>query len=76
MNDSFQKLSKIYDTVQNTTMDLRHLWITYSLFTWRWWLTVALTILPWVIWIIIRKKESTARLLLAGLTVMVISALL
>ncbi|WP_205516326.1 CBO0543 family protein [Paenibacillus sp. SYP-B3998] len=38
------------------------------LFTWRWWLGIALFIVPWIVWIIFRKKESTDRLLYAGLS--------
>jgi hypothetical protein len=44
------------------------------LFTWRWWIALSLIILPWIIWLFLRKKESTDRLLYAGLFVMVISA--
>ena len=72
----FQQLSKIYEQVQQTTMNMQKLWLTHSVFTWRWWLTVTLTILPWVIWFIVRKKESSARLLFAGVVAMAISSLL
>src|SRR4051812_14934990 len=43
------------------------------LFTWRWWLGIALIIIPWTLWFIFRKKESTNRLLLAGFTSMLLS---
>ncbi|MEH7097961.1 CBO0543 family protein [Neobacillus vireti] len=43
------------------------------LFTWRWWLGIALIILPWTLWFMFRKKESTNRLLLAGFTSMLLS---
>ncbi|WP_407272525.1 CBO0543 family protein [Radiobacillus sp. PE A8.2] len=52
------------------------IWQQHVLFSNLWWLGVALSIIPWVIWIKIRKKESTDRLLYAGLFVMVISLVL
>lgn len=36
------------------------------LFTWQWWFGIALFIVPWIIWFILRNKESTGRLLLGG----------
>jgi hypothetical protein len=41
-------------------------WAQNVLLTWRWWLKIAMLVLPWAVWFIIRKKDSTARLLLAG----------
>ncbi|UKS29324.1 hypothetical protein LOZ80_10475 [Paenibacillus sp. HWE-109] len=37
------------------------------LFTWRWWLGIALFIVPWLIWLKYKKKDSSNRLFLAGL---------
>lgn len=39
----------------------------------QWWLGVALFIIPWIIWFKFRKKDSTGRLLLAGLLVIILS---
>lgn len=44
------------------------------LFTWEWWLGLALIILPWLLWIKYRKKESSDRLLYAGFFVLIISS--
>ena len=49
------------------------LWKSEMFLTWRWWLAVALFILPWVVWIIIRKEESTYRLLFPGLFIILFS---
>ena len=46
------------------------------IFTWRWWVAVAILIVPWILWAIFRKKESTARLLYAGFSIMILSAIL
>lgn len=49
---------------------------TSFLFTWRWWLGVALLTLPWIIWVLFRKKDSTHRLLYAGLSAIVLALLI
>ncbi|MDQ6598213.1 hypothetical protein E2K98_19460 [Bacillus salipaludis] len=41
--------------------------------TWQWWFGLALFIVPWIVWIIFRKKESTGRLLLGGLLTIILS---
>lgn len=49
-------------------------WVKYSFLTWQWWLGVCLATIPWVVWMIFKKKESTHRLLLVGLFVMLIAS--
>ncbi|WP_226527683.1 CBO0543 family protein [Metabacillus niabensis] len=46
------------------------------LFTWQWWIALAMLIVPWAIWAIFRDRENSARLFSAGLLVMVISEIL
>lgn len=41
--------------------------------TWQWWIGLALFIIPWLVWIKYRKKDSTGRLLLAGLLIIILS---
>ncbi len=43
------------------------------LFTLSWWVALAMLIVPWVLWAIFRKKESSARLLYSAFIVMIIS---
>ena len=49
------------------------IWRDHVVFTAPWWLGVALTVLPWLVWWPLRKRTSTARLLYAGLFVALIS---
>lgn len=51
-------------------------WTENILFTWQWWLGVVLTISPWVLWTIFRKKNCTDRLLYVALFVMIIASFL
>jgi hypothetical protein len=47
-----------------TDMRMEH-WLHHTLFTWQWWLLVALFIAPWIVWkILIDKKRFTAIILL------------
>lgn len=72
---------------QKLTMEMNHaldlmvegfqmrfdLWKYEVLFSWRWWFGLTLFFLMWGIWIAFRKRESTHRLLYAGMFVMLVS---
>ncbi|MFY0762235.1 CBO0543 family protein [Metabacillus dongyingensis] len=51
-------------------------WLKNTLFHWDFFLSLFFTIIPLLIWIKFRKKESTARLLFAGFFVMIVSSFL
>jgi hypothetical protein len=53
-----------------------NIWIEHVLFTWQWWLGVALSIVPWVLWLFWRKRQSTDRSLYIGLFAITISVIL
>ncbi|WP_202081537.1 CBO0543 family protein [Caldalkalibacillus salinus] len=40
-------------------------WVNNILWTWQWWVGVCLTVIPWVVWLLLRKKDSTHRVLFA-----------
>lgn len=46
------------------------------LFTWQWWIALAMIVVPWTLWWILRNRESSARILSAGLLMMVLSEIL
>lgn len=66
-------LKPIYDSVVNINKDMIDVWSVHIVFAWRWWLGILQTIIPWIIWIKIRDKKHTGRLLLVGLLVAIIS---
>jgi hypothetical protein len=43
------------------------------LFTWQWWIALAMMIVPWIVWVIFRDRKNSARLFSVGLLLMVIS---
>ncbi|MBM7571195.1 CBO0543 family protein [Aquibacillus albus] len=76
--------SKEYKEELNQIIDLNNhahnlkldVWKEHVVFTGHWWIGVILTIVPWILWIFFRKKESTNRLLFVGFFVMILSIIL
>lgn len=66
----------LYEKLHITHMEFYVFWKNNILFTWRWWIALSLIILPWTIWLFVRKKESTDRLLYVAFFVMVVSSAL
>lgn len=66
----------LYGKLHNIHIEYYNFWKNNILFTWRWWIALALIILPWIIWLLLRKKESTDRLLYVAFFVMVFSSAL
>lgn len=46
------------------------------LFTWQWWIALAMMIVPWIIWAVFRDRKNSARIFSAGLLMMVLSEIL
>jgi hypothetical protein len=70
------KQNALQDLSNELSSKMRSLYTENVFLTWRWWLCLALTIGPWIVWIIIRKKDSTARLLFSGLITIPIAMIL
>ena len=66
-------LDEVYIVVKQDNSRLTDIWFTQILFSWRWWLLLGLSIIPWIIWIKIRNKNNTARLLFVALVAAIIS---
>lgn len=69
-------MRRIFKTTVNLNDKLIHIWMRDIVFTWQWWITVGLLVLPWAIWLLLRKKESSDRLLYAGLYVFLMTLVL
>ena len=52
------------------------MWYQDVFLSWRWWFGIASIFIPPIIWIFIRKKKSTARLLLVGIFAVLFATLL
>lgn len=51
-------------------------WKVEVLYTWEWWFGIVLSIIAWSLWLFFRKKESSNRLLFAGIFTALISVTL
>jgi hypothetical protein len=49
------------------------IWSEHVLLSGLWWFGVALSIIPWILWFVYRKRESSDRILYAGFFVIIIS---
>jgi len=76
LNTLINKSNVLYDKLHNNHVEFYYFWKSNILFTWRWWIAVSFIILPWAIWLFVRKKESTDRLLYVAFFVMVLSSAL
>jgi hypothetical protein len=66
---STQKLTESNDLVVKAVMEA-------FMFTWQWWIALGMIIIPWMIWGVFRKRESSARIFSAGLLMMVLAEIL
>ncbi|WP_335871303.1 CBO0543 family protein [Bacillus sp. 2205SS5-2] len=71
-----EEISNLHISIKALNDGYIEIWKKEMVLTWRWWLNVALLILPWFFWLIFRRKECTNRLLLAGLFVYVLTSVL
>jgi hypothetical protein len=74
-DDVVKKIDANVQGIENLVQQKLSIWIDYIVFTWQWWFLVIVTILPWIFWVVFRKKSSTDRLLFVGLFVISISSL-
>jgi hypothetical protein len=71
---------KIIELIDKNQNGIEHLidkkiqiWTDYVLFSGLWWMGLGLSIIPWIIWFVIRKRDSTDRLLYIAFYVMAIA---
>ena len=75
-SNNLDKMSVIDNSFQILFQRFYYYWLNNVFLTWRWWLLVISAIVPWILWVRFRKKDSTFRLLLAGLSVALIATYL
>lgn len=71
-----QGVKQVNDLIHQAHLDLFYVWKNFTVFSWHWWLNVALAIVPWIIWSKVRKKESTHLLLYAATVIIILSCLM
>lgn len=71
-----EQVQTLYYSLHKVQLNYFDLWKKNILFTWRWWFCLALIIIPWILWFIVRKKNSSDRLLYAGFLSLILSSFL
>lgn len=74
--DKGQKIAsvgKLFEKFQHLHMEYGQLWMDETFLHWDWWLSVLFSVGSWGFWIFYRKKESTHRLLYAGIFIIALS---
>lgn len=66
-------LDDIHSKFVDINKELFNLWRVEVLFSWRWWLNLALTIIPWIIWMRYRRREDTIRMLFTAFVIAVVT---
>lgn len=72
--EKIKKSDEFYDKIHQVEMEYMKYWQESTLWHWDFWLSLLLVIVPWIVWFIVRKRGSEARLLLAGGFVLIISS--
>ena len=75
MNDN-KMLDEVYNMITIANYKLLHIWVTQIVFSWRWWFKLVFTVLPWIVWVKIRDKKDTVRLLFIGILVALVTCFL
>ncbi|WP_160725613.1 CBO0543 family protein [Bacillus sp. USDA818B3_A] len=63
-----------YKEVDDANDKYFHFWKEHTLFHWDWWLSFGLTIIPWIIWLQLRQKETTARYMFSAFFIIIITS--
>lgn len=71
-----QQVEKAYKLINESSELMIDAMLHSFLFTWKWWIGVGFIIIPWVLWFILREKESSDRLLYAGFVAIIISTVM
>ncbi|MFC3883390.1 CBO0543 family protein [Bacillus songklensis] len=63
-----------YDHIVEVHKEYYAFWKEHILFHWDWWLSVALAVIPWLIWVKVHRKESRGRLLYVIFFLIIVTA--
>ena len=64
LREAVSKVTEQYIAIHD---EIERIWAQQMVFTWHWWIDLALSVLPWILWIKVRDKINTHRLLYAGM---------
>jgi hypothetical protein len=68
------ELDKVYELAEKAHSLKTKIWLEDIIFSFHWWLGICLTVIPWIIWILLSKRESRNRLLSTAFLIILISS--
>lgn len=71
-----QKINQISEQIVELQRKKQEVWIEFVLFSPHWWIQIGLTILPWLAWFMLRRKESQNRMLFVAFFAILIASIL
>lgn len=72
----FEYLEKVNKLEQEAYRLDKEGWLKNELFTWQWWVLLALIIIPWVIWLNFADRKKLLESVLFGALIMIMTTLL
>ncbi len=66
-NDLLDAVDRVTDQYTAIHDEIERIWAEQMVFTLHWWVDLGLAVLPWVLWLIVRDRKNTHRLLYAGM---------
>ncbi|WP_085521659.1 CBO0543 family protein [Tuberibacillus sp. Marseille-P3662] len=69
-----QFVDRYYQRFHQLQADMLDYWIDHTLFHWDFWISVILTIFPWIVWFWVCDKQNFGRILFAGCLVIIIAS--
>lgn len=74
--EGLRRVSDANSRIVEANSEVADVIFSVYIYHWNWYLSLFLIIAPWVVWAIFRNRESTARLMMAALFIMIFSAVL
>lgn len=74
--EKLKQLGVYYEEIAQTNQEYFTYWLENTFLHWDFWLSLSFSVIPWVLFILFRKKESTHRLLYVGLFAIIIASYL
>ncbi len=72
--ENTESTAAFYKQIVHVHEDYYQFWKEHTLFHWEWWFSLALAIIPWLIWMKVHQKESRNRMLYVAFFLIIISS--
>lgn len=74
--DIIDQVEKGCAIFREANAEVLKIWLSNIVFSWQWWVLLGLAVLPWIIWLAVRSRQDTYRLLYAGVVIVMVTCLI